>query len=323
MPASLKALASALAIVILLARFAHGQSEPIVVSYPSKSITNFPILETARQKGFFQKEGLQVSLVYIRGGLDIKTLLTNDADFAMGSTTAVTAFVAGAPLRVVLSYNAHVDQGLYAQPRYRRIADLRGQPIGSLNPGGLVDTMVRRILVKNGLQPERDVNILAMGGTPERFAALKAGAIAATMLSAPFNFLADKEGFSKLAVTRDYVDVPGTAVVVSAEKIKKQPGTIKRFLRGSLRAMRYIRANRAETIQLLAREFAMDQEIAALAYKQLLELISPDGRNHAAGYQLLVDFARAAQKIDRPINAAQFIDESLLDELMREGEIAK
>jgi hypothetical protein len=37
------------------------------------------------------------------------------------------------------------------------------------------------------------------------------------------------------------------------------------------------------------------------------------------GYQLLVDFARAAQKIDRPINAAQLVDETLLDELLREG----
>lgn len=311
----------------LIATHAHGQSaapaEKIVVSYPSKSITNFPILETARQRGFFQKEGLQVSLVYIRGGLDIKTLLTNDADFAMGSTTAVTAFVAGAPLRIVLSYNAHVDQGLYAQAKYRRIADLKGQPIGSLNPGGLVDTMARRILIKNGLQPERDVNLLAMGGTPERYAALKAGAIAATMLSSPFNFLADKEGFSKLATTRDYVDVPGTAVVVSADKIKKQPATIKRFMRASLRAMKYIRDNRADTTQLIAREFSMDQEIAGLAYGQLLELLSPDGRNRVSGYQLLVDFARAAQKIDRPISAAQLIDETLLDELMREGQIPK
>lgn len=327
MPESFKTVLWVLASSIIATTCTHAQgtapTERLVVSYPSKSITNFPILETARQKGFFQREGLQVSLVYIRGGLDIKTLLTNDADFAMGSTTAVTAFVAGAPVRVVLSYNAYVDQGLYAQAKYHRISDLKGQPIGSLNPGGLVDTMVRRILVKNGLQPERDVNILAMGGTPERFAALKAGAIAATMLSSPFNFLADKEGFSKLAVTRDYVDVPGTAVVVTAEKIKKQPAMIKRFMRASLRAMKYIRDNRTDTIQLLAREFAMDQEIAGLAYRQLLELLSPDGRNRVSGYQLLVDFARTAQKIDRPVNAALFVDESLLDELMREGETFK
>jgi NitT/TauT family transport system substrate-binding protein len=298
---------------------AQSAGEKIVVSYPSKSITNFPILETARQKGFFQRQGLQVALIYIRGGLDIKTLLTNDADFAMGSTTAVTAFVAGAPLRIVLSYNAHVDQGLYAQAKFRRIADLKGQSIGSLNPGGLVDTMVRRILIKNGLQPERDVNLLAMGGTPERFAALRSGAIAATMLSSPFNFVADKEGFSKLATTRQYVDVPGTAVVVHADKIKKQPNTIKRFMRASLDAMQYIRENRTDTTQLIAREFGMDHEVAGSAYLQLLELLSPDGRNRIEGYQLLVDFARAAQKVERPINAAQLIDETLLDELMRQG----
>jgi NitT/TauT family transport system substrate-binding protein len=327
MPVSLRMGSFALSAVIamVIVSQARGQSvapsEKIVVSYPSKSITNFPILETARQKGFFQREGLDVSLIYIRGGLDIKTLLTNDADFAMGSTTAVTAFVAGAPLRIVLSYNAHVDQGLYAQAKYRRIADLKGQSIGSLNPGGLVDTMVRRILVKNGLQPERDVNLLAMGGTPERFAALRAGAIAATMLSSPFNFVADKEGFSKLATTREYVDVPGTAVVVAAEKIKKQPNTIKRFMRASLRAMKYIRDNRADTTRLIAREFGMDEGIASLAYGQLLELLSPDGRNRVSGYQLLVDFARAAQKIDRPVNAAQLIDESLLDEVMRERDV--
>lgn len=97
------------------------------------------------------------------------------------------------------------------------------------------------------------------------------------MLSSPFNFLADKEGFSKLASTRDYVDVPGTAVVVHAEKIKKQPNSIKRFMRASLLAMKYIRDNRVDTTQMIAREFSMDPEIAGLACRHLLELLSPDG----------------------------------------------
>src|SRR5678816_1167926 len=131
---------------------AQVTAEKVVVSYPSKSITNFPILETAKQKGFFQKEALNVSVVYMRGGIDIKALLTGDADFGTGSTTAVTAFVAGAPLRVIMSLNAYVDQGLYAQPKYRSLAQLKGQPIGSLNPGGLVDTLLRRILIQGGLQ---------------------------------------------------------------------------------------------------------------------------------------------------------------------------
>ena len=291
----------------------------MVVSYPSKSITNFPILETAQRKGFFQKEGLQVSVVYMRGGIDIKALLTGDADFGTGSTTAVTAFVAGAPLRVVMSMNSFVDQGLYAQPKYKTLAQLKGQPIGSLNPGGLVDILLRRILVGGGLQPDKDVIVLNMGGTPERYAALKAGTLAASMLSAPHSLRAEKEGFTKIAATRDYVNVSGTGLVVHADLPKKRPAMVKRFMRATLRAMSYIRDNRADTTQMIVREFGMDQDIAALAYRNLLDLLSPDGKNRVDGYQLLVDFARTAQKVDKPINAAQFIDESLLDELLREG----
>ena len=295
----------------------------VVVSYPSKSITNFPILETAQRRGFFQKENLNVTMVYMRGGIDIKALITGDADFGTGSTTAVTAFVAGAPLRVVMSMNAFVDQALYAQPKYRSLSQIKGQSIGSLNPGGLVDTLLRRIIIKEGFSPERDFILLNMGGTPERYAALKSGTLAASMLSAPHSLRAEKDGFTKIAATRDYVDVPGTAFVTHADKIKKQPNMVKRFMRAGLRAMNYIRDNRADTTQMIMREFGMDQDIAALAYKVLLELLSPDGRNRVEGYQLLVDFARAGQKIDRPISAAQFIDETILDEIIREGSIAR
>ena len=298
---------------------AQAPVNKVVVSYPSKSITNFPILETAKQKGFFQKEALSVSVVYMRGGIDIKALLTGDADFGTGSTTAVTAFVAGAPLRVIMSLNAYVDQGLYAQPKYRSLAQLKGESIGSLNPGGLVDTLLRRILIQGGLQPAKDVIILNMGGTPERYAALKSGTIAASMLSAPHSLRAEKEGFTKLAATRDYVNVSGTGLVAHVDQIKKRPAMMKRFIRASLRAMSYIHENRSETTQMIVREFGMDQEVATLAYKQLLELLSPNGKNRVEGYQLLIDFARAAQKVDKPISAAQFIDETLLDEVLREG----
>jgi len=297
--------------------------DKVIVSYPSKSITNFPILETGQRRGFYQRENLSINAVYMRGGIDIKALLTGDADFGTGSTTAVTAFVAGAPLRVVMSMNAFVDQALYAQPKYKNLAQLKGQSIGSLNPGGLVDTLLRKIIVQNGLSPERDFIILNMGGTPERFAALKSGTLTASMLSAPHSLRAEKDGFTRIAVTRDYLDVPGTAFVAHADKIKKQPQMIKRFLRASLRAMNFIRDNRADTTQMIVREFGMDQEIAGLAYKQLLELLSTDGKNRVEGYQMLIDFARAAQKIDRPISAAQMIDETLLDEMMREGGISR
>jgi NitT/TauT family transport system substrate-binding protein len=293
--------------------------ERVVVSYPSKSITSFPILETAQRRGFFRKENLDVSVVYMRGGIDIKAIITGDADFGTGSTTAVTAFVAGAPLRVVMSLNSYVDQALYAQPKYHSLAELKGQSIGSLNPGGLVDTLLRKVIVQSGLSPERDFVLLNMGGTPERYAALKSGTLAASMLSAPHSLHAEKEGFTRIAVTRDYVDVPGTALVLHADKIKKQPAMIKRFLRATLRAMNFIRENRSDTTQMIIREFAMPPDIASLAYDKLIDLLSINGKIRIEGYQVLIDLARAAQKIERSTLAAQLVDEKLLDEVIRES----
>ena len=290
----------------------------VVVSYPSKSITSFPILETAQRHGFFRKENLDVSVVYMRGGIDIKAIITGDADFGTGSTTAVTAFVAGAPLRVVMSLNSYVDQALYAQPKYHSLAELKGQSIGSLNPGGLVDTLLRKVIVQSGLSPERDFILLNMGGTPERYAALKSGTLAASMLSAPHSLHAEKEGFTRIAVTRDYVDVPGTALVLHADKIKKKPEMIKRFLRATLRAMNYIRENRSDTTQMIVREFAMPPDIASLAYDKLIDLLSVNGKIRVDGYQVLIDLARAAQKIERSTSAAQLVDAKLLDEVIRE-----
>lgn len=327
MPARIKFFFFPLWVLLAFAADARSQGsaapDRVVVSYPSKSITSFPILETAQRRGFFRKENLDVSVVYMRGGIDIKAVITGDADFGTGSTTAVTGFVAGAPLRVVMSLNSYVDQALYAQPKYRTLAELKGQSIGSLNPGGLVDTLLRRVIVQNGLSPERDFILLNMGGTPERYAALKAGTLVASMLSAPHSLHAEKEGFTKIAATRDYVDVPGTALVAHGDKIKKQPEMIKRFLRATLRAMSYIRENRADTMQMIGREFTMAPDIAALAYDKLVELLSVNGKVRVDGYQLLIDFARASQKIERPISAAQLVDERLLDEVIRESGIKR
>jgi NitT/TauT family transport system substrate-binding protein len=217
-----------------------------------------------------------------------------------------------------MSLNSYVDQALYAQPKYHTLAELKGQSVGSLNPGGLVDTLLRKVIVQSGFSPERDFILLNMGGTPERYAALKSGTLAASMLSAPHSLHAEKEGFTRIAVTRDYVDVPGTALVLHADKIKKQPEMIKRFLRATLRAINFIRENRADTTQRIIREFAMPPDIASLAYDKLIDLLSVDGKIRVDGYQVLIDLARTAQKNERPMAAAQLVDMKLLDEVIRE-----
>ena len=108
--------------------------------------------------------------------------------------------------------------------------------------------------------------MLNMGGTPERYAALRSGTIAASMLSAPHSLRAEKDGFTRIALTRDYLDVPGHTGRACRPN-QKTPGMIKRFIRASLVRLNYLRENRSDTTQMIVREFGMDQEVAGLAYK--------------------------------------------------------
>src|SRR4030095_429217 len=294
----------------------RASAEPVVVSYPSRSLTSFLIPEIARQRGFFLAEGIEAKLIYVRGGIDIKALITGDVDYVMASGSAVSAFVAGIPVRLVLGQVSRAEHVLLAQNKYRQVKDLKGQTIGSLNPGGLVDALLRQILSKNGLDPDRDVVLINLGGTPERYAALKSGTVAATVLGAPHNFRAERDGFRKIRAAADYLQVPTSGLAVRSDRIIKQPQQIKKMLRGNLRAMKFMRENRGDSIATIVRELGMDPESAAKGYEQIVSLMSEDGRVNAAGVQFLIDLARQTQKITKPLLAGQMIDHSLLEEVL-------
>ena len=270
----------------------------------------------ARQRGFFLAEGIEANLIYVRGAIDIKALVTGDVDYAMASGSAISAFVAGIPVRLVLGQVSRAEHMLMAQTKYRQVKDLKGQTIGSLNPGGLVDALLRQILLKNGLDPDRDVILINLGGTPERYAALKSGTVAATVLGAPHNFRAERDGFRKIAVAADYVHVPTSGLTVRSDRIVKQPQQIKKMIRGILRAMKFVRENRGDTIATIVRELVMDPESAGKGYEQIVSLMSEDGHVQPDGVQFLIDLARQAQKINKPLTAAQMIDHSLLEEVL-------
>ena len=271
-------------------------AEKVVISYPSRTLTSFLVPEIARQKGFFLAEAIEANLIYVRGAIDIKALVTGDVDYAMASGSAVSAFVAGIPVRLVQGVVGRAEHVLVAQNKYRSVKDLKGQTIGSLNPGGLVDALLRQILLQNGLDPDRDVVLINLGGTPERYAALKSGTVAATVLGAPHNFRAERDGFRKIAAAADYLQVPTSGLAVRSDRIVKQPQQIKKMLRGNLRAMKLVRA--------------------AKGYEQIVSLMSEDGRVNAAGVQFLIDLARQTQKITKSLLAAQMIDHSLLEEVL-------
>src|SRR2546428_310236 len=139
----------------------------------------------AKDAGFFEKHGLNVEPVQIRGGsLITVAILTGNLQFSgAGAESVVAARAAGGEI-VLLACPVAVDPVyLIARPEIKSAAELKGKPAGITRYGSTTHFYLRTALRHIGLDPERDILILQLGAGPEMVVALDNGAIAAAALT--------------------------------------------------------------------------------------------------------------------------------------------
>ena len=153
----------------------------------------------AYEGGLFKKYGLDVDLVLIRSAATITAaLLAGEAPMIqLGGNGTIQAALQGADSVNVLTLVPIIPQSLVVTPNIKTAEDLKGKRIGVSRFGALSDLVVRRYLRKFGLDPVKDVTIVQIGGIPELFAAMKAGAISGGSMSPPVLTAAKKAGVSK------------------------------------------------------------------------------------------------------------------------------
>ena len=91
------------------------------------------------------------------------------------------------------------------EPVDKGLVQLKGSAIGILSIGGTVAVVTREMLRRNNLDPAKDVSLMVMGSNDMRFISLKGKVIQATLFDAANSYRAQKDGFSKLAASGDYI----------------------------------------------------------------------------------------------------------------------
>jgi NitT/TauT family transport system substrate-binding protein len=215
----------------------------------SRSTLDMPFY-VARDRGFFRDEGIEAEIILIRSSLSVQALLGGSLDFGTATGTAVNAIVNGAEVRVVLAMSDKPAFDLMARPGITRIAELRGKRIGFGGVGGLSDIVVREILAVNQI-PQDQVKFLSMGQNSLTYAALKTGMIDATMLQIPQNFLAQDDGFRKLAAASDYYRVVQGGLATARATAVEHPDLVAKVIRATLRAVGWIRADKRRALEFM------------------------------------------------------------------------
>ena len=212
-------------------------------SYPLGGSTSF--FWVAYRSGAFEKHGLKLKPVYIRGSVTaIQSLLAKELSIQMEAGAAgVRAWARGAKeITLVGAVGNKLDYVLVTVPSIRKPEELRGKRIGVSQIGASSDFIARYAAQQIGLNPEKDVTILAAGGMGQRWAALTGGHIDATVAQPPYTLLARKGGYPVLLdISRQEFQYPISAVFTTRSFIKAEPETVMNFMRGLADGMDFYR----------------------------------------------------------------------------------
>lgn len=311
---ALRSAALGLSILLLSLAAARVSAENVKVGIPSLTVTMMP-LAVARERGFFQQEGLSVDLVLLPAALNIKVLLSGDLDYATTVGSAVVAAVRGIDVRVVMLFVDRPMLDLVATSEINSIAELKGRVVGISSRGGLHDVTVRRMLQQSGVDPAQ-VTLLTMGGAGAMLAGLKSGRIAAGLLNPPFNFLAYREGLKNLGFAGSFMRIPSTGLVTMREKAERTADQIRRMVRALSRARAFAREQKPAVIPILRRFLRTeDEDLLSRIYDYHRRAETPDGRIDTALAAETIRDARLAEGIAIEIPVEKVFDFSYLTPL--------
>lgn len=311
--------------IVLLAHPRMGGSaeerlERVVVGVPTK-VVQFAPFYLGATKGIYAGEGLRVEVVQIRTAATLAALLSGEMDYSGAIGSAIRSIAAGAPLKVVLSIRDKSNFYLIARPEIRSFEDLKGKKIGVQQIGSGQYISTRMLIVKKGLDPNRDVIFVPGNPTPIAFQGVKTGVVDAATVSSPFQFLARRMGLNVLSFLGD--DVPeapsGTGLAATEKKIQSRPDQVRKMIRGTLKALRYFRENPAEVQASLVREFGVQADLVKDLYEESLEMFVFQGSLEPKKIQAQINMAEAAgQKIPPNFGPEKVIEPGFLKEIQME-----
>ena len=194
-------------------------AEKVVVTGVLGSWTSglWPFL-IAQKKGLFARHGIKHDVVFVPTAPGLVQQLTAgsiDMIALNGLAEPLHAVEKGAPVAIMRIMGQTTNYVMIGGKNITKLEDLKGKKVAL---GGLRDInkiYFDRVMAHTGLK-DSDFDIIVIGATGPRFAAMQSGSVDATMLVPPFNFTAVKNGFKDLGLVRDFApDLPQTGMQVS------------------------------------------------------------------------------------------------------------
>jgi NitT/TauT family transport system substrate-binding protein len=309
--------------ILLLLLFAAAPltAQTMRVGFPSLA-TGFAPSWVAADKGIWKKHGLDVELIFLRGGArTVSAMIGGSVDFIIGSDLGVTtAILQGAPLmRLGVTTNT-LGYSMVSQPNIKTVKDLKGKIVG-ITPGrDAAYARVVKLLRDNGMDANKDVTFLSVGdgGPAARVAALSSGVIHATMFTPPSDMISEKAGMRILAKI-DVANVGGGLNTTTAFLQKSRPQTL-RFLRGYVEGIHYLKTHKDESLKVFSKYVRNpDLSIMAYLYEEISTRVEPGLRPAWEAVRAMLELSSLDFPQAKKLSDKDNWDLSLIDEIQKSG----
>src|SRR5947199_3448733 len=267
--------------------------------------------------GLFKKNGLDIEEIPIRDNLSagVQSLLGVDVLIGFGNPLAVLQPVAGgADVTLVGSYVSFAQYGMAVASSISSVKELRGKKVGVSALGAKSDLIARVILRRAGLDPAKDVEMVAAGLSPARALAISKNLLQGAPLSEDVAAEAKKLGIKIL----DVKAVPAVTdlILTTRSFAKREEETVRRFMRGYVAAIHHFVSNRDNSLAILKKYFPSSQGMTVDAmYDSFAAQLRPLPELNNEAIQALVDVGAAVDQRTNALKPGDITEPRFLEEL--------
>jgi NitT/TauT family transport system substrate-binding protein len=291
---------------------------PLKLAY-SQQAASLAGLFVAHEAGIFQRNGLDVELINLGSGQPAQAaLLTGEvAIIAASGASAVNAMLAGAPIVIVGAVFDSLPFQLISSRDVASIADLRGKTIGINRLGGAPHAVLRYLLRHDGVDVDAEARVIQVGAQPERLAALRSGAVQATLVSPPLGAMAEREGLRLLGDSGELgLAYPTNVLAMQRDWLRANRDTARRAFQSLVDGVRAYKADQELGVRTLRRWLQVDDPVLLDDTYTYFRRVIPDHTlPKPEGLQLVIDEVAEERPEARALRPEELVDASLAAEL--------
>jgi len=284
----------------------------------------YAFLALMEEQRLLEKEGIRPTFVYIGGPQISQALIAGDIRMAvLGAASPVRAAAHGAEMRFIGGVTDRENITVIADPKITKPTDLKGTRMAIDRLGDYSDFRARKVLERFGLEPQKDVVLLQIGGQTGRFAALKGGQVQSTFVAAPLTLVARKAGFRSLVDLAD-LGFPSTSasLVVMKSTVDRNEKEVSAVMRAISRALRVFKSDRETGIRSLARFMKLnDPEALDETWRSQAKIYQEVPSPAVSGIKMVKDFLGQTDPKVAQLNVDEIVDGRFVERIKREARV--